>query len=133
MTHIHRPTGRQHGFTLIEILVVVAILGLLATLIAPDIVRHFRDSQLHKARTDAGSIAENARLFFARKHHWPTLLELAQPDDDGHRWVDYHRDPWDHDYVLRQGEHDVVVFSPGPDGLEGTDDDVLPPPPELPR
>lgn len=134
MTLTHRPSGRQYGFTLIEILVVVAILGLLATLVVPDIVTHFRDSQQQKARTDLISIAENANLYFARNHRWPTLLDLAKADENGHRWIEYHRDPWDHDYVPRQdGDGAIVVLSPGPDGIEGTDDDVLPPPPELPR
>lgn len=134
MTQSTRPQRWQRGFTLVEILVVIAIIGLLAVIIAPNLMGHLHDSERKKAQVDLQALNDAAQVFHIKNHRWPTLRELAVPDVDGHAAISYHRDPWDHDYVLRgEGSGPLVLLSPGPDGIEGTEDDVVPPPPELPR
>ena len=50
-----RSASRSAGFTLIEIMVVVVILGLLAAIVAPNVIRRIDDAQLAKARQDIRS------------------------------------------------------------------------------
>jgi general secretion pathway protein G len=114
------------GFTLIEIMVVIAILGLLATLVAPNVIRAHDDAMVQKANADLRTIADAARMFRIQNHRPPTLAELCAPDAKGRPWLEGPpRDPWGHDYqirVLDRGDFEVVSL--GPDGSENTEDDI---------
>jgi general secretion pathway protein G len=116
----------QGGFTLIEVMVVVAIIGLLATFVAQNVTRDHDDAKVAKARTDVRTLRDAAIVFRTKHAHWPTLHELTDPDEQGWAAVEISADPWQHDYVLHAGNRpgDFTVLSVGPDGLEGTEDDI---------
>ncbi|HLQ38807.1 MAG TPA: type II secretion system protein GspG, partial [Planctomycetota bacterium] len=109
------------GFTLIEVMVVVAILGMLATLVAVNVVPQHANAQLEKARIDLRQIASAAELFRMRQHRLPTLAELGAPDEHGNRALLLGPDPWGHDYELTAADPlgPVHVRSAGPDGIPG--------------
>jgi general secretion pathway protein G len=117
----------QTGFTLIEIMVVVMILGLLATMVAHNIAEHSHKARLDKAAVDVKQLADAARLYFAEKGRLPTLAELATADERGRSYIDsVPVDPWQNDYVLREGSRprEVEVLSAGPNRQPGDEDDI---------
>ncbi|MBL8728836.1 MAG: type II secretion system major pseudopilin GspG [Planctomycetes bacterium] len=118
----------EAGFTLVEIMVVIVILGLLATLVAKNVIGASDEARLTKAQTDVRQIADGVRSYRAKNGKLPDSLEvLATKDDRGRSELEeLPKDPWGNDYYLREGDRpmDWEVISWGPDGSEGTDDDV---------
>lgn len=131
--HTANGDGRTtRGFTLVEIMVVVMILGLLATLVVTNVQHSADDAKLAKAQTDTRVLAGAVRMHYVACGQLPTLAELAEPDGKGRRAIDeLVRDPWDRDYVLQPGQApgEFVVLSPGPNGTVGDDDDIRSRPP----
>ena len=118
---------RRDGFTLIEIMVVIAILGLLATLIVPSVMDSDARARQSKADVDLHSIADAVRMYWLDNHRLPTWTELVTPDAQGHPRLEDVRDPWDHAYVLGPGvsASTLEVRCLGPDGVQGTEDDLV--------
>ncbi len=118
----------QAGFTLIEIMVVIVILGLLATLVVPNVLSMGEEAKVTKAQTDVKAIYDAASMFKLKNGKIPSLEELTTPDEKGHSYLDDNieaKDPWGNDYFIREGEKNKFeVLSLGPDKSEGTDDDI---------
>lgn len=117
---------RQGGFTLLEIMVVVTILGLLATIVATNVFRHFATAQEEAARTEVAQIHAAAQTFYMRHLRIPTLQDLIDPPPELEGFTEIPKDPWRNAYVLRPTGEGATweVLSLGPDGTEGTDDDI---------
>lgn len=125
----HSPSpSAQAGFTLVEIMVVIVILGLLATMVARNVIGASDEARETKARTDISVIAGAVRSFRANKGKLPENLEvLATKDERGRSEIEeLPKDPWGNDYQLREGDRPAEweVISWGPDGSEGTEDDL---------
>src|SRR5688572_27304579 len=126
-TTIRARVRRLHaGFTLIEIMVVIVILGLLATLVATN-VEHVSDTAREtKARTDVKLLADAVRRYYAQNGKLPASLEvLAARNEKGQSEIEeLPKDPWDHDYEWRAGNAagEWAVLSLGPDGVPSADD-----------
>ncbi len=118
----------QAGFTLVEIMVVIVILGLLVTLVAKNVVGASDEARETKAKADVATIAGAVRGYRAKNGKLPESLEvLATKDDRGRSEIEeLPKDPWGHDYILREGDRPTEweVISMGPDGSDGTDDDI---------
>lgn len=131
--HTPNDDGRTtRGFTLVEIMVVVMILGLLATLVVTNVQHSADDAKVAKAQTDTRVLAGAVRMHYVACGQLPTLAQLAEPDAKGRRAIDeLVRDPWDRDYELHPGPAagEFVVLSPGPNGTVGDDDDIRSRPP----
>jgi general secretion pathway protein G len=125
---------RQSGFTLIEIMVVVVILGILAALIAPNVISRIDDAQITKVKQDIRALESALKLYRLDNFRYPTTDEgldalVTPPTDPNARWPEggyldrLPRDPWDRPYVYlqpgNQGEYDV--YSLGRDGQQGGD------------
>jgi general secretion pathway protein G len=124
---IRRRPRDQGGFTLIEIMVVIVILGLLATLVVPNVLGISEDAKVQKARTDVHNLADAVKMYKIRNNKTPTSIEdLTQADGKNKAYIEtVPKDPWDHEYVIRDLERgDFEVLSLGPDGNEGTEDDI---------
>ena len=113
----------RSGFTLMEMLVVVAIIVLLAALAAPIVMGRLEDAKKDKARVDCKTIAEQAKMFKLKYGDYPqTLAQLTQAGSDGSAPFMEARhliDPWQHEYQYQNpGSHNTMgdpeVYSMGP-------------------
>lgn len=115
------------GFTLIEVMVVVVILGLLATLVANNVWSSSQRAREEKARVDTRAIADAVRLFCVDHGRLPQLEELVAPDAKGRSYLnELPDDPWQTTYLLREAEppQGFEVRSCGPNKVEGDADDI---------
>lgn len=117
-----RRAATQSGFTLIEIMVVVFIIGLLAALVVPRVVSNTDKARVAKARADVRAIEEAAGLYKLDHGRYPTSLEqLVAPgrsQPEGYL-PKIPIDPWDNEYVLISDGKHIEVKSLGADGAEG--------------
>ncbi len=116
-----RPSrSRERGFTLIEVLVVIVILGILAAIIVPNIMDKPGEARITKARADIRAIESALNIYRLDHHRYPTtdegLAALA-----GKYLPRVPADPWDRPYLyLSPGVHgEVDIYTLGRDGLEG--------------
>ena len=124
----------QRGFTLIEILVVVVIMGILAALLVPKLMWRDDDARITAARQDISSLMQALKLYKLDNQRYPTteqgLQALVQkpqggPPANGWKAGGYveklPRDPWGNPYqYLSPGvKGEVDVFSFGADGQPG--------------
>lgn len=129
MTRTSHDRRRERGFTLVEIMVVVVIIGLLATLVVPNVLGYSEQARLEKAQADVTSIHGTATTYAARNGRVPSMEDLLEPDSTGNPYLEGGEppvDPWDNPYIIREleGRLRFEVVSFGPDGIEDTDDDI---------
>ena len=132
--HVRR-TAR--GFTLIEIMVVVVILGILATLVAPAILGKVDDARIAKAQQDIRALETALDLYRLDNYKYPSTdqgLEalVTKPDDPAVKnWKpggyikQLMNDPWGNEYLyLEPGTHGQAfdLWTMGADGQEGGED-----------
>ena len=124
---------RQQGFTLAELMVVIVIIGLLSTLVVPNVVGFLFSGKDVKARSDIKGIETAIKSYYMQNGNWPDDLEiLIQKDDNGNRFLDLTavpKDPWKNEYVYvpPDGNDDLDIVSYGLDGQpggEGEDADI---------
>jgi general secretion pathway protein G len=115
---------REAGVTLIEILIVVAIMAMIAGGVAVFAVPKFRESQVKAAETSARALRQAVQMWQTQNNEvsCPTVEQLVKEKHlDSAANV---QDPWGEDFKLSCPAGDVVVASPGPDKKSGTEDDV---------
>jgi general secretion pathway protein G len=124
------PAARtaEHGFTLIEIMVVIVILGLLATLVVPNVIGASDEAKEKTARANIASIASAVKMYRVTNGKLPDTLDvLVEKDERGRSQLEeLPKDPWGNEYMLREGDRpgEWEVISMGMDGSEGTEDDI---------
>lgn len=139
--HGHRGSGR-HGFTLIEVMVVVVILAILAALIVPKIMSRPDEARAVAAKQDIATIVQALRLYRLDNTRYPTSEQglgalVARPTvapapanwKAGGYLERLPKDPWGNPYLyLNPGlRGEIDVFSFGADGAaggEGVDADI---------
>lgn len=123
---------KQSGFSLIEIMVVVVILGILASIVVPKILSRPDEARMVKAKQDTLAIQNSLDLYKLDNGFYPStdqgllaLVEKPTSSPEPHNWKKYlqslPKDPWGRDYLyLNPGQHsDVDVFTYGADGQPG--------------
>lgn len=131
-----RRSAGTGGFTLIEIMVVVVILGLLAAIIVPTVLSKVDDARVAKAKQDIQSLETALTMFYMDNSKYPTteqgLKALTQQPTDPtiHNWKPggyierVSKDPWGNDYQYAfPGTHGKAydLYTLGADGQPGGD------------
>ena len=128
------------GFTLIEIMVVVVILGILGALIVPNIVGKPDEARVQAARADIGAITTALELYRLANSVYPSTdqgLDALVSDPSGfpeaRNWGPdpylrkLPKDPWDEPYLYFSEDRTFEIYSFGADrkeGGEGVDSDI---------
>ncbi len=126
-----KELSRQAGFSLAELMVVIVIIGLLVTLVLPNVIQKMAVAQKGVARADITSLEQALSEYAIRNgNRYPDSLDvLIMPDENGYRYIQKSKlplDPWKGEYVYeppRPGEPRVRILSYGKDGAPGGEGD----------
>lgn len=124
---------RSHGFTLIEIMVVVIILGILAATIIPQFVGTTQEAKVNAAKFDIQTLEGALERFYAHMDRYPTTEEgmkvlVTAPAEGARSWrgpyiKEMRPDPWHNAYMYRSpgthGTRTYDIWSRGADGADG--------------
>ena len=127
---------RQRGFTLIEIMVVVIILGILTAIVAPNVISRVGDAQVQAAKQDIRAIEGALNLYRLDNFNYPTTeqglaaLQARPADPNIRNWKGPYLqkdpiDPWGNPYqYLSPGQRsggEIDIYTLGRDGNPGGD------------
>lgn len=124
--------GRAKGMTLLEIMIVVAILGLLASVIVVAVMNQFENAKVKTTRLKLKSV-ENALRQYSIDNGYPSQAEglkvLVNPPGGEKPYLETEpKDAWNNDILYfnpaRKGKAPFEVVSKGADGRDGTEDDI---------
>lgn len=120
----------SHGFTLIEILVVMAIIAMLAVMVAPNLFNQQAGAMRDVALTEISTLEAALDIYRLDVGEYPDTLDgLVEDDTDRASWNGpYLRravptDPWDNDYVYESSGRSFTLLSYGADGMSGGEED----------
>jgi general secretion pathway protein G len=136
-----RARSTERGFTLVEILVVITIIGLIMALVGPRVINYLGEAKVKAAKIQIESFSSALDLYYLDAGRYPSssegLAALAQRPGGSASWNGPYlkggvvpNDPWGHPYQYRSpGEHgayDIVSYgSDGQEGGTGTASDIV--------
>lgn len=136
--HLEVPlrARQQQGFTLIEIMVVVIILGILAAIVAPNVIGRIDDAQITKAKTEIRNLESSMKFYRLDNFAYPTTeqgidaLANKPADPNVKNWKSggyiprIPKDPWGNEYLyLNPGTNgEIDIYTLGRDGQPGGED-----------
>lgn len=135
----NRREKKQKGFTLLEILVVLIIIGTIAALVSIRVLNRLEESRIRAAKIQMSSIKQALDLFRLDNGFYPTteqgLDALVRMPEVGRIPENYRpggylnstevpADPWGHPYQYISDGYAYQIWSMGPDGKNGTEDDI---------
>ena len=125
--HIATHRYEKRGFTLVELMVVVVIIGVMATVVTLSVSDYLVTAKQNVSRSEIATIKSALELFFMEQDHYPTsdeglaILKKKTPQHPHGILASDLRDPWDREYIYVypgiHGPYDLVSY--GADGQEG--------------
>lgn len=131
---LQHPARASRGFTLIEVMVVVIILGILASIVIPKVMDRPDQARIIKAQQDIRTLESALKLYKLDNYTYPTTDQGLQalvsrptiaPEPRGWKQNGYidriPKDPWEYDYLyLSPGSHgELDLYTQGADGQPG--------------
>jgi general secretion pathway protein G len=122
MQSANRERSRKsRGMTLIEIMVVLVILGLIASMIGYNVFQAQKDANVKAATLDLRALSNSIDLYHVETGTWPDSLQQLVP-----KFVkEIHKDPWGSEYSYVRAGDGYDVYSYGPDKTQGGGDDIV--------
>ncbi len=123
----NRKRHSLRGMTLIEIMVVITILGLIASAVVIAVIPRLEEARRSRAELDIKSIESGLKLYYARKGNYPDTGTGLKALVDMQILDTLPKDPWGNDYVYTKEGNQPVITSYGRDGApggEGPDADI---------
>ena len=122
-------SAMRAGFTLIEILVAVAIIGILGTVATMSITKNLEKAKATAARDAVNNIKGAVMNYYIQNKKYPTdLRQLIEASGDDEAILEGGEgaleDPWGSEYKYERSGKKIVVISAGPDMEFGNDDDI---------
>lgn len=123
----------QRGFTLVEVMVVIVILGMLATIVTSSLLRSGDEARVSTTKMQVLEFQKVVDLYYNTNAKMPEDWNvLIEKDTTGRAYIDNlsepPTDPWGTEYRIAPGPsgraNDRIVLSCGPDTQEGTEDDI---------
>ncbi|AQP99902.1 MULTISPECIES: type II secretion system major pseudopilin GspG [Pseudoalteromonas] len=131
--------NKQSGFSLLEVMVVLVIIGMIMSIVAPNIMGQQEEAAIDKAHLDIQQLEDAMSLYKLKNKSYPTTEQglealvnktniepVPKRFPDGGFISELPDDPWGKPYQLispgEAGKFDI--FSVGPDGEAGTEDDI---------
>lgn len=129
----------QKGFTLIELMIVIAIIGLLIAIVIPDLLKTREQSEIEACKASLRGVQSALELYYTHYKYYPTNLQSLI--SEGYLSENSDKDPWQRNFRYQPlysggGAGDAtgssggktasnyLLAADGPDGKKGTDDDV---------
>jgi type II secretion system protein G len=132
---------KEGGFTLIELMIVIAIIGLLIAIVIPDLLKTREMSEVESCKASLRGVQSALELYYTHYKYYPE--DMKSLITEGYLGEKSDLDPWSKAFeylpVKGTGTADVsgstgtktasnyLLGSDGPDGKKGTDDDIEPP------
>jgi len=121
---------KQSGFTLIEIMVVVVIIGILASVVVPRIMDNPDKARVAKAKNDIRALESAMDLYRLDNFTYPETDEglealVTAPSSSPANWKQggyikkLNNDPWGNDYLYDNEDGNIEIYTYGADGSEG--------------
>ncbi len=134
-----QPQDKEKGMTLIEILIVIALLAGLMAILVTNISKNADDAKADQSRIQMSSIAQALQAYRIQNNRFPTtekgLQALITDPGDAKRWRGPYieeaklRDPWDNPFEYESDGNNFTIKGSGIDGQFGTADDIFYPEP----
>jgi len=119
-------SNKEHGFSLLEIMVVLIIIGVMASIVAPRFIERADEAKVESTKVQMKNIEQALKLYRLQHGKYPSSSEglkaLTSGGKGGKRYLDtLPKDSWGFDFVyLSPGVHgDVDILSYGGDGKSG--------------
>ena len=132
--HSSRVTCHCSGFTLVEMLLVITIIGILAALVIPKMVGRSEQARVTAVHANLSSIKTALDAFEVDNGYYPkSLQDLLQQPNNAKNWhgpylEKFPQDPWGNNYLYyypgKHNQNSYDLLSVGPDGKEGSEDDI---------
>jgi general secretion pathway protein G len=140
MTDKKRKKRIRYGFTMVELMAILIIIGLLATLVVTKVASKIDQAKLVTTKANLKMLHSAVNQFKMDTGRFPAedvgLIELIQQPSDVKVWeeggyletTELPKDGWGHDFIYElfpESGKPFVIRSAGPDGQEGTEDDLF--------
>lgn len=129
-----RPRTSEAGFSLIELMVVIAIIAMLASVVAFNVIGSLEDAEVSAAKAEISTFNTalvNYRIVFKRLPTNEEGLRALIENEKNRKFLTTNKiptDPWDNEYVYKiEGSRNFTIMSYGADGVpggEGQDADI---------
>lgn len=132
MKHSTKRRSRRRGYTLVEILIVVTIMGLLAGMVGLSVMNAMEQARIDSTHTQLANVEQALALYKAKFAALPNTTEglqvLVSPPKGLALLEKLPRDGWDRELVYvspgTRGRRGYDLYSKGSDGQDGTEDDI---------